>query len=182
MTIHSMDDLGMITFKKSPSPLDHRKNLVLSKSENKSSSLPDIQVLDAVDSNPSHIGQPQSPVNPISNKEENDVFNFTYYGSINIDKRTIPSVFPWIAKRIIKHSNNPRDIYANISKSKLWLTERANFSLCFEEHPFDSIYRLSRMTKNHMEDFLAYIISSKTGGSNATFHLLKCNDQNEVSN
>ena len=133
-----------------------------------------------MDSDPLNIGEPENIENDTgATKEEIDCFNFTYIGSTDIDKRTIPSVFPWIAKRIIKHSINQKDVFANISKSQLWLAERNNDEI-IQKHSFDSIYRLSRMTKNHMEDFLAYIICSKTDGANAVFHLLKCNDQQEV--
>ena len=172
---------GMISFRKSP---DVCQNIAHIKENAKArASLPNIKVqLDTVDSNPLNIGEPESIENDTgaeTTKEEIDCFNFTYIGSTDIDKRTIPSVFPWIAKRIIKHSINQKDVFANISKSQLWLAERNNDEI-IQKHSFDSIYRLSRMTKNHMEDFLAYIICSKTDGANAVFHLLKCNDQQEV--
>lgn len=173
------NDTGVISFKKST---DLCPNISHIKENAKARvSLPDIKVqLDTIDSNPFNIGEPGNIETDTGTiKEEVDCFNFTYIGSTGIDKRTIPSVFPWIAKRIIKHSINQKVVFANISKSQLWLAERNNDEI-IQKHSFDSIYRLSRMTKNHMEDFLAYIICSKADGSNAIFHLLKCNDQQEV--
>ena len=175
------NETGMISFRKNTSEI-HTNIGQIKENAKVRASLPDIKVqLDTVDSNPSNIGEPQNNANDtVTMKEEIDCFNFTYFGSTDIDKRTLPSVFPWIAKRIIKHSMNQKDVFANISKSQLWLAERNDSEIIIQKHSFDSIYRLSRMTKSYMEDFLAYIICSKADGSNAVFHLLKSNNQQEV--
>lgn len=177
------DGIGKISFRRNiTAEACPNKDRIKAASRTRSS-LPNIKVqLDTVDSNPSNIGEPKNDLHDTSTTEvEIERFNFTYFGCVTIDKRTIPSVFPWIAKRIIKHSqSNQKDVFANITKLQLWLTERNNSETVLQKHSFDSIYRLSKMTKSHMEDYLAYIICAKADGSNAVFHLLKCNDQQEV--
>lgn len=181
-----MEDVGPITIKKLP-PSDGKFSRVRG-NETRRSSVPiraiDVQIngfsSEPLESTGAALQTRKNLKDDDFVNDEIDVFNFTYYGHITIDKRNVPSVFPWVAKRILKVNSTFKDVNVQISKTKMWLTEATDNNITIQEHHFDSIYRLSRMNKCHMDDYLAYIITTKSDRAVASFHLLKCNDPAEV--
>lgn len=181
-----MDDSGSITIKRvtPQSALQRKTSSRLLQNEARRSSVPNARVrvqINGMSNEPLNNKNEEQNADQNDGKDDIDTFNFSYCGHLTIDRRNVPSVFPWVAKRILKINSESRQVKAHISKTKLWLNDANDDDVTIYEHPFDSIYRLSRLNKCHMDDYLAYIITSKADQAVASLYLLKCSSQTEVS-
>ena len=123
------------------------------------------------------VGEPES----VLESDFVDTFDLIYHGSLNIDRRYAPSVFQWLAKKVIRLGKVKEEVTAHISKTVLQITERFDQSVITQEHSFDSIYRLSRLRHCGLDNYFAYIIHDKPEISVCAFHIFECGNTDLVS-
>lgn len=112
---------------------------------------------------------------------EVDSFDLTYHGSLNIDRRYVPNVFQWLAKKILRLKKVNEKVTAHIHKTVLQITDIFDHTIINQEHSFDSIYRLSRLKHCSLDNYFAYIIHEKPESPVSSFHVFECDNTDTVS-
>ena len=123
------------------------------------------------------IGDPEEN----SEEAEVDIFKIVYHGGLSIDRRYAPSVFQWIAKKLLRLNKVTEKVTAHIARTNLLITKQDDHSVVCQDHSFDSIYRLSRLRHCDLDNYFAYIIHEKAETSNCVFHIFECDTLDVVS-
>ena len=108
-----------------------------------------------------------------------DIFDLVFYGSLFIDRRYTPNVFPWLVKHLLRNQKTFKLVTAKVSTLKLIIIDKSNPLNVIQEHLFDSIYRLSRLRNCDLDDYLAYV-TGKSDSSASYFHVFKCDSEEKV--
>ena len=119
---------------------------------------------------------PQEPT-----QENVEIFkDIGYCGSQIIDRRYVPSVLHYVSKDIIRKCSGIKNTNAHLTFNSLQLRSPLEKSVLYQNHSFDSIYRLSRLRHCGLDSYLAYITTGKDNLSPCKLHVVKCESENEV--